>query len=350
MHAVGLQLKADESGTVRSLLAGCGGRTIEIEAKVFVIAAGGLETPRLLLNSGRAFGAGAALTGRFLMDHPVGYFSQAVFRKKLNVAFGGSTLTGRTGYLTGLSIRAELQKEYRLPNHYVFVRPGTGPAKIPNDLLRSFLGVRGVLDLSARHMMTILKSRYILQRVVCERFGVSVKTRFGDIYVMAEQLPNPDSRVDLSTDQVDGYGYPIARVNWRLSHDEWQSFGSFISLVAAGLRGDERIASLRLDDIAEWPQVLSSAAHHLGTARMAATPRQGVVDADLRVFGCRNLFVCDGSVFPTASGTNPSFTICALGLRLGEHLVRLFISAGGRGSDHAVWGAALATITRRPVA
>ena len=63
------------------------------------------------------------------MDHPVGYFSQAVFRKKLNVAFGGSTLTGRTGYLTGLSIRAELQKEYRLPNHYVFVRPGTDPPR-----------------------------------------------------------------------------------------------------------------------------------------------------------------------------------------------------------------------------
>ena len=136
-------------------------------------------------------------------------------------------------------------------------------------------------------MMTILKSRYILQRVVCERFGVSVKTRFGDIYVMAEQLPNPDSRVDLSTDQVDGYGYPIARVNWRLSHDEWQSFGSFISLVGGRpARGRANRPRFRLDDIAEWPTVLLlSAAHHRARPAWRRRRAKAWFDADLRVFG-----------------------------------------------------------------
>jgi len=328
MHAVGLELRVDECGTVRSLLAGCGDRIIEIEALVFIVAAGALETPRLLLNSDRRsgwrLGAVAALAGRYLMDHPVGYFSQAVFHEKLAKPFGEAAL-GRVGFIVGLGLRAELQRQFQLPNHYVFIRPGTGTAKVPNELLRSFLGARGPLDLSGRQLLSIMTNRYILQRVACEYFRVSLRTRYGDIYVMAEQVPNPNSRVALSENKIDEFGYPVACVDWRISQKEWDHFEKYFSLVAEGLRQDRRVASLRLDAIEEWPRLLSSAAHHLGTARMATTPSRGVVDADLRVFGCKNLFVCDGSVFPTSSGTNPSLTICALGLRLGAHLAKAFM-------------------------
>jgi choline dehydrogenase-like flavoprotein len=61
---------------------------------------------------------------------------------------------------------------------------------------------------------------------------------------------------------------------------------------------------------------------------MGVTASRGVVDANLRVFGRSNLFVCDGAVFPTAGGTNPTFTIGALGLRLGEHLARSLSAPG----------------------
>ena len=327
MHAIGLELRVDEYGTVRSLLAGCGDRIIEIEARVFIVAAGALETPRLLLNSGRrsgrGIGAGAALTGRYLMDHPVGYFSQVVFHERQAKPFGEVALA-RGGFIIGLGLRAELQRRFQLPNHYVFIRPGTGPAKVPYERLKSFIGVRGARDLSVRQLLSILTSRYILQRIARERFSASVRTRYADIFVMTEQIPNPNSRVDLSDRKYDDFGYPVARVGWNMSSREWDHFGAYFSLVAEGLRKDKRIASLRLDDTEEWPQLLSSAAHHLGTARMAAVPSRGVVDPDLRVFGCENLFVCDGSVFPTSGGTNPSLTICALGLRLGAYLARAF--------------------------
>ena len=55
---------------------------------------------------------------------------------------------------------------------------------------------------------------------------------------------------------------------------------------------------------------------------MAQDPTRGVVDSDLRVFGMDNLFICDGSVFPTSGSANPSLTITALGLRLAAHLNR----------------------------
>jgi choline dehydrogenase-like flavoprotein len=63
-----------------------------------------------------------------------------------------------------------------------------------------------------------------------------------------------------------------------------------------------------------------SAHHHLGTTRMHAEERHGVVDADGRVHGLANLFVAGGSVFPTSGFVNPTLTIVALALRLGAHL------------------------------
>jgi choline dehydrogenase-like flavoprotein len=60
--------------------------------------------------------------------------------------------------------------------------------------------------------------------------------------------------------------------------------------------------------------------HHIGTARMAATPRKGVVDGDCAVFGLPNLYVASSAVFPTCSYANPTLTIVALAMRLAQHL------------------------------
>src|SRR5436190_5488308 len=77
-----------------------------------------------------------------------------------------------------------------------------------------------------------------------------------------------------------------------------------------------------------WEERFSSAAHHVGTARMASSATTGVVDAALRVFSIDNLYVCDGSVFTTAGNVNNSLTISALGIRLAEHLARQHHSEG----------------------
>jgi choline dehydrogenase-like flavoprotein len=60
--------------------------------------------------------------------------------------------------------------------------------------------------------------------------------------------------------------------------------------------------------------------HPLGTARMAADPARGVLDADGRVHGVEGLYVCDGSAVPTSLGVNPQLTIMALATRLAGHL------------------------------
>lgn len=63
--------------------------------------------------------------------------------------------------------------------------------------------------------------------------------------------------------------------------------------------------------------------HMAGTARMGDDPRTSVVDADGRSWDIPNLWVCDGSVFPTVGGVNPSLTIQALALRMADRIKAL---------------------------
>lgn len=60
--------------------------------------------------------------------------------------------------------------------------------------------------------------------------------------------------------------------------------------------------------------------HHMGTTRMSEGPDRGVVDPDCRVHGMGNLYVAGSSVFPTGGAANPTLTIVALALRLGDRL------------------------------
>lgn len=184
-----------------------------------------------------------------------------------------------------------------------------------------FLGVGKIADVKISHIKSLLKERYIRFRIMNQRLPIQRTTRYGDLFFMTEQLPNPESRVDLSPKLQDKFGYPVARVNWQLSQEDLDSFASAHNFILNRLEHLSPIASIRKDDTDNWAEAACSAAHHLGTVRMGSSVQTGVVDSNLKVFGANNLWICDGSVFPTAGSANPSLTICALGHRLANHLL-----------------------------
>lgn len=326
-HGTALQLLQTQ-GKAKALLVGSAGKRFKVIARRFVIAAGALETPRLLLNSLDQEGAAPASwwLGRNLIDHPAGYLSQVQFEQPFDASSAREDDPGsETRTMSGFMLRSDMQRQHRLPNHAVFVRKGMSRLPVPSAAMMSFLGMRGPRDVALTHLASLVRHPYILWRIAHQKLALRTRSRYGDLFFMTEQLPNPDSRVRLSTQARDEFGFPIACVDWRLSEQDTAMFADYHALLMASLGRSNGVRALRADPLSHWQETVTSAAHHLGTARMAATPRDGVVDCNLKVFGFENVWVGDGSVFPTAGSVNPSLTICALGHRLGAHLVQTAI-------------------------
>lgn len=136
----------------------------------------------------------------------------------------------------------------------------------------------------------------------------------------SEQIPNPESRVSLTRDR-DALGVHRVQLDWKLSRQDKRLIRRFHEILAEEV-GRSGIGRLRIVFHEEdpWPDTLRFGSHHMGTTRMHASPRKGVVDADCRVHDVRNLFVAGSSVFPTCGHANPTLTIVALALRLADHL------------------------------
>jgi choline dehydrogenase-like flavoprotein len=142
--------------------------------------------------------------------------------------------------------------------------------------------------------------------------------RFGTLTLehQFEQVPVESNRIMLAT-EVDSFGRPRARLDWRWSDLDLASLATTQRLLAAAV---ERAGVGKLD-VADWsgaPELTTpgGAFHPMGGTRMHASPRHGAVDATGRVHGVRNLFVCGSSTFPTGGYANPTLTVVALALRL----------------------------------
>jgi choline dehydrogenase-like flavoprotein len=139
----------------------------------------------------------------------------------------------------------------------------------------------------------------------------------------SEQAPNPASRVVLGEER-DQLGVPRAALDWRLSEQDQRSLARTHAIFAEAIA----YSGLGRVKVTQWPgrpfpEHTHGGRHHLGTTRMHADPRQGVVDANSRVHGVDNLYIAGSSVFPTGGAANPTLTIVALAQRLASHLAEV---------------------------
>ena len=145
-----------------------------------------------------------------------------------------------------------------------------------------------------------------------------------------EPTPLADSRVTLGTER-DPLGMPRVRVEWRLGELEKRTIRRTQEILGEEMArigsGKVVVAAPREGEV--WPNTLNGCWHHMGTTRMHADPRKGVVDADCRVHGVENLFIAGSSVFPTGGSDTPTITIVALALRLAGHIKSLYRETPG---------------------
>jgi choline dehydrogenase-like flavoprotein len=255
------------------------------EADEFVLAAGGVETPRLLLLSeseqypdGLANSSGAV--GRYFMDH---LFAGAGGR------LDEPTRQKHVGFNTTES-------------HQFYDRddPSRGAIKL------EFLNYAGPApaDIAMR----------------AEEFGDALLSRIRDEYgthiamgALVEQYPRAGNRIRLNPERTDDHGNPVPDVVWSLDDRTKRTIRRANEIQRAVL------AEMGADiDWVVGPDSTGPAFHHMGTTRMGTDPESSVVNPDLRTHDLANLSIAGSSTFVTGGAMNPTLTIAALSLKAAD--------------------------------
>ncbi len=312
-------------------------KRFRVRARVFVLAAGGIENARLLLASNRQIpagvGNGRGLVGRFFQDHP-GREIASVLSPRPDDLQRLFNIYHRRGvrFKPRFSTSARWQEEHRALSVSGVLLFECGPDSafaLLRDSLRDARQkgvdagvIRRLLHGVGRsgELWPTLYQRWRFHR----HYNPQPRIR---VFVSAEQEPDPDSRVELSPARVDRFGMPLSVVHWRLSEMPARSIWQFLQDLRedfARLGLGEIVADADLSaNAAAWKGTLLDNNHHIGTTRMGGTPEDGVVDARCQVHGIDNLYVAGSSVFPTGGHSNPTLTLLALALRLADRLKQI---------------------------
>ncbi len=261
------------------------GKTHSIKAKLFILAAGGIENVRILLNSNSIYKNGIGnehdLVGRFFNGH-------GMFR-----------------YLQGpqkIPCIAHLDEDFGNHRLYTDKNPGR---------------VQGVYNLSrkAQWRERICNFSVTLDPAIVADDGSVVNP----IFFMLEQFPNMESRIQLSG-KPDALGMPRVHIDWRFSERDVETLVKGIKLFNDDLvkSGKGYLSDLELG--VEVSDIIECSRHHIGCTRMHSSSRSGVVDQDCKVHDMDNLYIAGSSVFTTGGIANPTLTIMALAIRLADHI------------------------------
>ncbi len=158
-------------------------------------------------------------------------------------------------------------------------------------------------------------------------FKKAVKRRYPALVALhpyGEVLPNRDNRVTVEGSPVDGYGVPIARIEYKIGDNERRMAAEMYDTAESILRAAKaEILPFERGSL----DVAGSAIHEHGTCRMGADPKRSALNAFCQSHDVPNLFVVDGSAFTTASEKNPTLTILALAWRATDYLAQEMKSA-----------------------
>jgi len=256
--------------------------------KVFVIAAHGIETPKLLLQSRsdrlpKGVANSSDQVGRNLMDHP----------SQLNWALAGEPLGVYRGPLSTAGIESTRAGDWRR-DHGAFRiqfdnRGWEWPTGAPHSTV-SALVTRGLRGAALDAALADRSSREI------------------NFVPMVEQLPLPENRIVPDFDRRDAIGIPRPRVAYRIDDYSRRALEHGRRIVR------EFMAAMKATEVHEAPDIVA-AGHIMGTYRMGTDPKQSVVNVDQRAHDHPNLFLLGSGVFPTGAASNPTLTIAALALR-----------------------------------
>jgi choline dehydrogenase-like flavoprotein len=302
-NVTGIRLSSDAGHVDRLDVATLSGNRLAVKPRYTVLATGAIENARLLLASNDVMTAGVGngndLVGRFFADHPIPRDVASL------VLFDGRIAPFYTNFLT-------------LPNGAV-LRAALSPRP---EFLRAH-GVVGSLT-TVENEIKLDPFATAAVETTAEALGMDASgAKAFSLGCGMELAPDPERRLTLGS-QRDALGLPRLNLHVTISDDDFVHFRQTLAELGRQLLATKSgMIHLSYNDRHEWLAAMDWGNHHLGTTRMSADPKQGVVDAMSKVHGVGNLYVAGSSVFPTYGSSNPTLNLVALTLRLADHLKKV---------------------------
>lgn len=301
VHATAVSAHSDGRSLQRLTARDLDGNELQIRAELFVIAAGGIETPRLLswwsAQGGIPIDASASgQLGRWFCVHPHYFYGAVLFTDEAarNPLYRVRAVGDDAFAATAFQIAAATRRDQQL------------------------------IKVLFRHEQeqSPEESRWYDDR----RLGLwrhSERVMFDLMFMQTSMPMSADNRIRLGRER-DPLGMPRVDVRLSLRPEVYRNFQRSLQLYVTELGrhgyGRVKFGIGTFDEHISGERVLWGGHHFTCATRMADRPERGVVDSDLRVFGCDNLYVVGGSVFGSPGAVNPTLTIVALALRLAGHL------------------------------
>ncbi len=314
-NVVDMRLYENLSGLAAVEVKNFSGKSFDVRAKTFILAAGGIENPRILLNCNKqlehGLGNQKGLVGRFFAEHnnknTATFILEDAAKKSLIDRWSPNSRLNSSYFSPSVSF----MKQERILNFVALVEPFRRPTRQYSfqETMKNFL---------CEPHPPAGDAKDIAQKPECPSDG--------RIRIVSEQALDPSSRVSLGS-EVDRFGMKWVALDWKQSRIDKRTIQRatlrLAEIFAQNSFGRVRIDDWVLTDDLDYPTRDGIAGHHhMGTTRMSDSPRDGVVDENQKVFGIDNLYVGGSSVFSTTGHDSPTITIVQMTLRLAQHLER----------------------------
>jgi choline dehydrogenase-like flavoprotein len=283
----------------------------EAVADAYVLAASPIESARLCLLSpnpdGGALGDSSGQVGRNLMFH----------HQTLVNGFVPQRVHGQRGRAVSHGL-----------SDFRGVEPGGEAIRVYEVDGEKRVHLGGIIEFGASQGLPITEDggvmAFDLPRGSGHRFGLGLKNALRDgaltqhlvaLVMQGEDAPQLGNRVDLDPEVRDVFGLPVPRITYGTHPYEVRTRAFYVPVMKQILAnaGAERIFTAPCETLLGDPP---TSRHVMGTLRMGPDPATSVVNPEGRFHDVDNLYCCDGSLFPTSSGYNPTLTIIALALRV----------------------------------
>lgn len=299
--------------------------TGSVQAKVFVLAAHAIETPKLLLmstNGGRTpqgVGNSSGKVGKNLMDHPL-YLAWALAPSPIFPYRGPLSTSGIEGLRDGAFRRQRAAFRIEIGNE-----GWNFPIGDPNTTTLDFINGMNVSGLNTNKLA-------LFGNALIDAFNTKLSCQFR-LGVLVEQTPEERNSVTLGS-QVDNLGLPRPAVRYDLSQytkDGLAAAKQASSQIIAGMHATEFTTAPDDNDPSTFPVTIGGrdtrikyfgSGHIAGTHGMGTDRHQSVIDSTQRSWDHPNLFMTGSGSFPTIATANPTLTLTALALRTADAILR----------------------------